>query len=171
MNQSTSEGPSGHTHTPSAFSGIRNAKTLKEVMAFLEEENIAAIVEAIRQEKWAPQLIPLYLAHPNHVVRYEIAVSPLTEDCDLQKLSEDHELIVRQGALKNLRAKLLERKLKNQTVSENSIKVKEQSEKAENENDKEKGKEVKAQSNKDPKPSKNSKKEKRKNKKKEKKDE
>lgn len=76
-------------------------------MSWLEGENIAAIVEALRQEKWAKDLVPLYLAHPNHVVRYEIACSDTTSDDDLKVLAKDDEQIVRQGAMKNLRSRSL----------------------------------------------------------------
>lgn len=91
----------------SAFSLIRNARDLEEVMSYLEGENIAAIVEAIRQEKWASKLIPLFLGHPNHIIRYEIACSDTVTDKDLSLLRNDKELIVRQAASKNIKVRNL----------------------------------------------------------------
>lgn len=107
MTERTTETPSNESTTPSAFNEMRNSQNLKELMGWLEGENIAAIVEALRQDKWAKDLIPLYLTHPNHIIRYEIACSDLTSDEDLKSLSKDKEQIVRQGAFKNLRARSL----------------------------------------------------------------
>lgn len=107
MTDTSIDSTSSDRGNPSAFTEIRNAQNLKELMSWLEGENIAAIVEALRLEKYAKDLIPLYLAHPNHVVRYEIACSDITSDEDLKILTKDSEQIVRQGALKNLRSRTL----------------------------------------------------------------
>ena len=71
-------------------------------MEHLSDDNTAAIVEALRSEKWSGQLFPLYISHQNHMVRYEIACSSLATDSDLKALTKDGEMIVRQAALQNL---------------------------------------------------------------------
>lgn len=109
MTEESSKSTSGQQTGTSAFSDIRNAKDLKEVMSWLEEENVAAIVEALRIEKWANELIPIYLTHPNHIIRYEIACSSAISESDLGYLTKDREQIVRQGAQKNLRARRLQK--------------------------------------------------------------
>jgi hypothetical protein len=86
----------------SIFSKIRNSHSLAEVMGFLEEENIAAIIEAIRSEKWGSQLFPLYFSHPNSLIRYEVASCDYINKSTLESLVNDKELIVRQAARKNL---------------------------------------------------------------------
>lgn len=86
----------------SSFAPLRNAKGLAEVMDFLAQENTAAIIEALRSEKWSEQLFPLYIGHKNHVVRYEIACAPNASMDYLKRLINDPEMIVRQAATQNM---------------------------------------------------------------------
>jgi hypothetical protein len=88
--------------TTSSFAPLRNAQGMAEVMEFLASDNMAAIVEALRSEKWAQQLFPLYVDHKNHVVRYEIACSQFASKEELVRLCKDQETIVRQAACQNL---------------------------------------------------------------------
>ena len=92
-------------NTPSHFAPLRNAKGFGEVMEFLAQENTAAIIEALRSEKWARQLFPLYIGHKNHIVRYEIACSAQASEVELKSLMKDNEMIVRQAAKQNLMAR------------------------------------------------------------------
>ena len=71
-------------------------------MEFLANDNMAAIIEALRSEKWGKQLFPLYISHKNHVIRYEIACSSFATEDELRRLSSDGEVIVRQAAHQNL---------------------------------------------------------------------
>lgn len=88
-------------NTSSSFAPLRNATTFSEVMEFLAGDNTAAIIESLRSEKWSRQLFPLYMEHPNHVIRYEVACSAYASEEELMVLRTDQEMIVRQAAEQN----------------------------------------------------------------------
>ncbi len=104
----------------SIFSKIRNSHSLAEVMGFLEEENVAAIIEAIRSEKWGSQLLPLYFSHPNSLIRYEVASCDYIDESTLESLVNDKELIVRQAARKNLMKRQVNELMKTSSPKEMS---------------------------------------------------
>lgn len=85
-------------------------------MGYLEEENIAAIIETIRSEKWGVKIFPLYFNHPNSLVRYEVACSESLDEQTLFEMLKDKELIVRQAAKKNLIKRQMRDKFKAETV-------------------------------------------------------
>lgn len=88
--------------TVSSFAPLRNAKDFSQVLEFLAGENTAAIIEALRSDKWSEKLFPLYLNHPNHMIRYEIACSTRVNSGQLEQLKNDPEMVVRQAAKNNL---------------------------------------------------------------------
>lgn len=88
--------------TVSSFAPLRNAKEFSQVLEFLAGENTAAIIEALRSDKWSEKLFPLYLAHPNHMIPYEIACSTRVNTGQLEQLKNDPEMIVRQAVKNNL---------------------------------------------------------------------
>lgn len=84
------------------LSALNKVKSLEELMDLLRGENIAAISEVIRSEKWSQKVIPFFVSHPNPLVRYEIAMNSNVNEEVVRGLIRDSSMIVRQAAKNNL---------------------------------------------------------------------